>query len=415
MTNRYSQRFTKIIVAIAVGSAIFWWFRNPALSLKAFTSVLIVACPCALALAAPFTLGTAQRVLARRNIFLKSSGVIEDLARVDSVVFDKTGTLTAAGGPSVRFAGPPLGETEQRWIYSLARQSTHPLSVRLAEALAHNSTAPVRSFCEGAGRGIEGIVDGHALLVGSAAWLRLRGVEVPVLPDEPHALQGSLVHVAIDTQYRGTFIVTSSVRAKIAPLIRRLTARHEVALLSGDNEKQRDTFAALFSPQTRFNQSPLDKLEFIHARQRCGKTVMMVGDGLNDAGALQQSDVGVAVVENISAFSPASDIILDASMVAKLDETLRFSKHAVTIVRLSFLISTIYNVVGISIAASGLLSPVVCAILMPLSSVTVMAFACGATAWIGHRLFHPHANQARRRIRTEAQAGLASPKLQEAA
>ena len=136
---------------------------------------------------------------------------------------------------------------------------------------------------------------------------------------------------------------------------------------------------------TQFNQSPLHKLEFIHARQRCGKTVMMVGDGLNDSGALQQSDVGVAVVENIGAFSPASDIIMDASLVPHLHEMLRFSRRAVTIVRLSFLISTIYNVVGISIAARGLLSPVVCAILMPLSSVTVVAFACGVTTWIGKR------------------------------
>jgi P-type Cu+ transporter len=113
---------------------------------------------------------------------------------------------------------------------------------------------------------------------------------------------------------------------------------------------------------------------------------MMVGDGLNDAGALRQADTGVAVVENVSAFSPASDVILAADMVPRLAAVLRFAKQSVRVVQAAFLISAAYNAVGIYIAARGGLSPVVCAILMPLSSVTVVAFACGATAWLGRRL-----------------------------
>jgi Cu+-exporting ATPase len=126
-------------------------------------------------------------------------------------------------------------------------------------------------------------------------------------------------------------------------------------------------------------------LEFIRDLQNTGKIVLMVGDGLNDAGALQQSNLGVAVVENTGAFSPASDIIMSASMIPRLSSLLRFSKNAVKVVRLSFVISSLYNVVGISIAGSGLLSPIVCAILMPLSSVTVVAFSCGVTAYLGRR------------------------------
>ncbi len=418
LTNNYSQRFTKIIIAVAVGAALFWWVKNPAISLKAFTSVLIVACPCALALAAPFTLGTAQRVLARRNIFLKSSNVIEDLARVDSVVFDKTGTLTAVGAQSIRFDGEPLSATEETSIGSIARQSTHPLSMRVAEFLAEGSVASVRSFAEGAGRGIEGIVAGHEILLGSAAWLGLRGVQVSVAGDYSQEQQGSLVHVAIDQRYRGTFVVASALRTNVEPLVRALSADYELTLLSGDNEKQRDTFAAMFGERTQFNQSPLNKLEFIHARQRSGKTVMMVGDGLNDSGALQQSNVGMAVVEKIGAFSPASDIIMDASLVPQLHEILRFSKRAVTVVRLSFLISTIYNLVGISIAARGLLSPVVCAILMPLSSATVVAFACGVTTWMGQRTFSRLVNRPGNDHGRQSSASSLSaltPKLQEAA
>ena len=168
-------------------------------------------------------------------------------------------------------------------------------------------------------------------------------------------------------------------------LIAGLAGNCEVALLSGDNEKERGRFAALFGPGAHllFNQSPLDKLNFIKRQQASGKTVMMVGDGLNDAGALKQSDVGVAVVEKVSAFSPASDVILAAGMVVRMAEVLRYARQSVRVVRLSFLISAVYNAVGVAIAASGQLSPVVCAILMPLSSVTVVAFACGAATWFG--------------------------------
>jgi Cu+-exporting ATPase len=171
-------------------------------------------------------------------------------------------------------------------------------------------------------------------------------------------------------------------------LIGRVSSDYDLALLSGDNERDGERCRALFghSPDLRFNQSPANKLEFIHHLKQSGRKVMMVGDGLNDAGALKQSDVGVAVVENIGAFSPASDVIVAADMMPRLGSVLRFAKEAVRVVQASFLISAVYNVVGIAIAARGLLSPVVCAILMPLSSVTVVAFACGLTGWLGRKI-----------------------------
>jgi len=425
LTNRYSRRFTKIVIGIAVGATMFWAFVNPVLSLKAFTAVLIVACPCALALAAPFALGTAQRVLARRNVFLKNPYVLETLARVDAVVFDKTGTLTAAGAGSVVFHGAALNEAEERWLYSMTRHSTHPYAARIGQALSRDrSPEPVLSFLETAGCGMEGTVAGNEIWMGSAAWLASRGVRTagltPLQGSDGDAARngvgtlasstlkrhegrapspvGSVVHVAINGHNRGCFVLRSTLRRETGQLIRNLSVNYELALLSGDNEKEREHFAALFGPfaHLHFNQTPLDKLGFIRRLREDGQTVMMVGDGLNDAGALKQSDVGVAVVEDISAFSPASDAIMAADMVPRLNEVLCFSKAAVCIVRLSFLISTVYNVVGVSIAARGLLSPVVCAILMPLSSVTVVGFACGLTLWLGRRAgfcnapgFHP--------------------------
>lgn len=387
ITNTYSQRFTKIVIGVAVGAAVFWAFVNPALAVKSFTSVLIVACPCALALAAPFALGTAQRVLSRRNVYLKNPYVIETLAEVDSVVFDKTGTLTAAGGGSVTWHGPALNETEERWLFSMTRHSTHPLPVRIGEAIKHAYfPEPVRSFLETPGCGMEGSVAGHEVWMGSAAWLATRNVVAP-------KLGGSAVHVALDGKYRGSYLLTSALRPETARLVAGLNGSCEIALLSGDNEKERGRFAEMFgaAAQLNFNQSPLDKLTFIKQQQEAGKTVMMVGDGLNDAGALRQADVGVAVVENVSAFSPASDVILAAGMVTRTAEVLRYAKQSLRVVRTAFWISAAYNLVGVAIAASGKLSPVVCAILMPVSSVTVVAFACGAATWLGRRTFRTEA------------------------
>jgi len=462
LTNIYSQRFTKLVIAIALGAAVFWAFVNPAISVKAFTSVLIVACPCALALAAPFALGTAQRVLARRNVFLKNPFVIETLAKVDAVVFDKTGTLTAAGAGSVAWCGNSrvslapgfspvsaaankvepferlanfakeetvetvspshhtmntrlkpganeksasfsgaLSESEERWLFSMTRHSTHPLPVRIGEAIKRDYfPETVRSFLETPGCGMEGSVDGHEIWMGAAAWLEERDVLCSRRREEAEGEQaenppsyvggygGSVVHVAFDGKYRGCFVLTSALRPEMEELIGALRGNYELALLSGDNEREREKFRAVFqsAAHVRFNQSPLNKLNFIEVLQKRGKTVMMLGDGLNDAGALQQSDVGVAVVENVSSFSPASDVILAAGMVSRMADVLHYAKQSVLVVRAAFLISAVYNAVGIAIAARGLLSPVVCAILMPLSSVTVVAFACGAAAWFGSRL-----------------------------
>jgi Cu+-exporting ATPase len=385
LTNRYSRQFTKVVLTVAAGAALFWSFRDPSRAVGSFVSVLIVACPCALALAAPFALGTAQRVLARRNVFLKNASIIESLARVDTVVFDKTGTLTASSAGATVFNGGPLEKNEEAWICSLARHSTHPHAARIVKLLEGKGPAQaVRSFGETAGCGIEGIVGGHEIWLGSGGWLKTRNIRVPLQA----APSGSLVHVVIDGEYRGCYTLFSALRPRTRELIRKLSADYQLALLSGDNEKEREEFAGLFgkSGQLRFNQSPLNKMNFIQELQAPGRTVLMAGDGLNDAGALKQSDVGVAVVESIGAFSPASDVIMAADMVPRLHEILRFAKSSVRVVKASLLISIIYNIAGISIAARGHLSPVISAILMPVSSVTVVAFACGLTTRLGQNI-----------------------------
>ena len=386
LTNRYSRRFTRIVIGVAFAAAAFWIFWDATKAERVFTSVLIVACPCALALAAPLTHGTAQRLLARRNIFLKNGLVIEHLAEVDTVVLDKTGTLTTADVRGVKFqaagrAGPEvLTPAERQWVGSLARYSTHPHSVRITRYLAAEPL-PVAGFAETPGAGIAGEVAGHRVVVGSAAWLEQNHILI-----EPGAPAAG-AQVAIDGRWRGGFALENTLRPEVAELIAQLGNRFELALLSGDNEREAARFQTLFGERAtlRFNQSPADKLHFIRDLQRRGRRVMMVGDGLNDAGALRQADVGVAVVEQMGVFSPASDVILDAAQLPRLARVLEFSRHSARVVRAGFLISGLYNLAGVSIAAAGLLAPLVCAILMPVSSATVVVFATGATAWLGAR------------------------------
>lgn len=387
LTNRYSRRFSWIILGIALAAGAGWMVVDPARGLKAFISVLIVACPCALALAAPFTLGTAQRVLARRRIFLRNPEVIETLAQVDAVVFDKTGTLTSAGTGDVRWMGvlgTDLDAFETAAVRAVVSQSTHPLSRRIVDSLGQSTevSPDVDGFREVPGAGVEGVANGRRVRVGSPAWLRGEGVEVPET-----TARGSRVVVVMGALYRGEFQVGSDLRPEADRMLRELAARHELALLSGDNERERERFAAVFGNGSRlhFNQSPLHKLEFIRELQGAGRRVLMAGDGLNDAGALRQADVGVAVTEDVGAFSPASDVILHASEVARMGRVLEFARRTVGVVRTSFLVSTAYNVVGLAIAASGGLSPIVCAVLMPLSSVSVVLVACGLTEWMARR------------------------------
>ena len=396
ITEAYSRRFSLLLLVIASGAAAAWWILGDGFrAVQALVSVLIVACPCALALASPFTLGTAQRVLGRLGVYLKNPFVLETLARVDCVVFDKTGTLTRTGAAAVRWEGETLKSAEIRWIRALIAQSNHPLSARVRDFLGGASEPGadgVSGFVETPGRGIAGGVEGIPILVGSLEHLRHHGVEPGSPPQEGSGREagGSRVHVALDGRYRGFFVAGHPLRPGIESLLETLRPRAELALLSGDNAAEEGRFRPWFGPSAtlRFHQSPAQKLEFIRQRQADGgRTVLMVGDGLNDAGALQQADVGVAVVEEAGAFSPASDLILAAGRVPDLDRILGFAGASVGWVHRGFLISGLYNVIGISIAASGRLSPVVCAILMPLSSFTVVAFSVLGVEWLGRRWF----------------------------
>jgi Cu+-exporting ATPase len=241
----------------------------------------------------------------------------------------------------------------------------------------------VLDFAETPGRGLSGRIDGNYLRLGSREWIESNQIAVPSLQLPP----GSVSYLTINNQVRGAFVLANALRPQIEQLFTNLAQHCELTLLSGDNQKERARFSGLFGgdAQMHFHQSPADKLGFVRRLKESGRTVMMVGDGLNDAGALKQSDVGVAVVEKIGIFSPASDVILEASQLLRLSQVLDFARSSTRVVRASFGISAMYNLIGVSIASAGILSPLICAVLMPLSSISVVLFACGMTNWAARR------------------------------
>ena len=188
------------------------------------------------------------------------------------------------------------------------------------------------------------------------------------------------VHVKIGGRYLGYFAIKQTFRPNLDQIMKDIIQNYQTYLLSGDHPQDAKALTKLFKKENLFfKQSPQNKLDFIYRKQQNKSKIMMIGDGLNDAGALKQSDAGIAVTDHINNFTPGSDAILDGASLHLLPSFLRFSKSAVKVVHYSFIISLCYNVVGISYAMSGTLSPLVAAILMPLSTVTIISFTSLAT------------------------------------
>ncbi len=380
LTNKISKYFTVTILSIALLSGLFWMIFDLSKVFQVLTAVLIVACPCAIALAAPFTLGNLLRSFGKHKFYLKESYIIEQMAQIDIVVFDKTGTLTTHENTSISYEGIPLSQEELILLTSSLRASNHPLSRALYDILDKNNIATLDSFEELAGEGIVARHKAQSIKIGSSAF-----VSPPLSAKESNRTS---VYVSSNDGYRGRFVFQNKYRDGIVDVFQQLGKDKELIILSGDNDSEREKLELVLpkDSQLLFNQKPNDKLEFIKQLQSGGKKVMMIGDGLNDAGALAQSDMGVSISENVNVFSPACDGILDASRFYQLADFFKLSKQGTKIIKWSFILSFFYNVIGLGFAVSGYLSPVVAAILMPLSSISVVLFTTITTRYYENRI-----------------------------
>ena len=380
LANRISGKFTFTVMAIALAALLYWLVAGEtSMGILAFTSVLIITCPCALAMSTPFTLGNTLRVFGQGKLYLKNAQVIERMAKVDTVIFDKTGTLTAPSEAKVSFLGDELSQESKGIIKALVNQSTHALSNRINSWLEGEIPLQVTGIEEVQGKGLQGQYKGQLVRLGSAQWLSVHAKDV---------LQGgNTVFFAVEDAVLGYFFIQSGLRKGISEVVEEVKQGREVHFLSGDQDHERENLQKVFGKDIRmnFHQGPADKLSYIQSLNSKGALTLMIGDGLNDAGALRESHVGIALTDKITNFSPASDAIMDASMMGKLPDFLEFAKTSRNIIKASFGLSFTYNIVGTYFAVQGLVSPVFCAILMPISSVSVVLFTTLATNYLAYK------------------------------
>lgn len=371
----WSRYFTFVLFSLTVIAAIYWAFVDTKNILSAVSAALIVACPCSLLLSATFTFGNMLRYFGKNKLYVKNASVIEAMAKINNIVFDKTGTLTYTSNASIDFTGVSLTSEEKNYVYSLAKESVHPLSRLIKDHLWKTHTIlpnTVAQFKEVPGKGAEGLIEGKHVKLGSCSF-------VTRYSDNKNA--SAEVWLSVDGDVKGFFRIHNMYREGIAEMVKNLKD-YQLHVVSGDNDSEKKALQKIFGTvPLLFSKSPTEKLEYIKELQaNSSAKVLMLGDGLNDAGALKQSNVGIAVSENTSQFSPASDAILDSNEVNKLDAFLSYAKAGKRIVLISWIISILYNFVGLSFALSANMSPMMAAILMPASSISIVTFVSIATS-----------------------------------
>lgn len=387
ITDKVSEYFTLIVIAIAVLGFAAWLIAGDfTTGIFVFTAVLIVACPCALALSLPFTFGNTMRLFGKAGLYIKNISVIEYLTKIDTVVFDKTGTITKPDESNIEYFGKSITDKEKSAISSIAKQSTHPLSNAIQQNFTEFDYYAPEHFVEMSGKGVFGKVNKIDIRLGSKEFVDTKK-QFDSLKLPAGYNKASTVFVALDDDLKGFFNISNKYREGFGEVIGSLKNNFDLYLLSGDNDRERENISKYFdNNKIFFNQKPQDKKNFIKKLQKEGKNILMTGDGLNDAGALMQSDVALSVADDVYHFSPAGDAVLEAKQFKQLTKFIKFTKTSLNIVKASFAISFLYNIIGIGFALSGTLSPVVAAVLMPVSSISVVAFATFTTRLAGRKL-----------------------------
>ncbi|MEZ5017557.1 MAG: heavy metal translocating P-type ATPase metal-binding domain-containing protein [Flavipsychrobacter sp.] len=370
-----SKYFTIILLALVATTATYWAVVDFSKLIPSVTAMLIIACPCALLLAVTFTNGNLLRLLSNNGLFLRDAFIIEQLGYINHIVFDKTGTLTE---DSQEYAIPEgtLTEQERDLVYTTTVSSNHPYSVAIAKYVSGRKVE-VDNWAEYPGKGIKAYIGSKLVMVGSASF-------IGIADEEKNAKAACYIKVGKKIL---SFEINPKIRESIPEVIPELDKAYHMSLLSGDNDRQKGTFKAVFpNSELLFEQKPIDKLNYIENLQKEGKKVLMMGDGLNDAGALQQSNVGITLANDVNNFTPSCDAILDAKKFKALPALLKLAKSGRVIINITFAISIIYNIVGLAISMQGKMNPMIAAVLMPASTLTIVLITTGLSALAAKRL-----------------------------
>ena len=362
-TDFISKYFTIAVIAIAVLAGTFWFFFDVSKAAFVFSAVLIVACPCALALSTPFTYGSILRVFSNNNFFLKNANSISMLSKIQHLVFDKTGTLTEKEAISVSFNGSKISLEDKSAIYSLSLQSNHPLSQAISTSLGGQDKVAVTNFVEVAGKGISANVNGSSYKLGSEEWVN----------QSKNKSHTASVYVSKNNKVIGHFAINAAYRVGLGKTLNSLGKHYNISVFSGDNNAEESVLQNIYNgfKTLKFNLKPKQKAKNINALKH-NENVLMLGDGLNDSSAIQNGNFGVAITENLNGFYPGADAVLISDGFSKLPKFMELSRYSTTILRVSLMFSLLYNVTGVTFAVFGLLTPIIAAILMPISSISVV-------------------------------------------
>lgn len=390
LVDKISAIFVPVVLLIALATALIWWWLGadtPTLLMNA-VAVLVIACPCALGLATPAALLAGTGSGARAGILIRNLEVLETAPKVDRLIFDKTGTLTQ-GHPSLQQVySPVLAEEELiRLVASAQQRSEHPLAKALLEAAKQRqlTLAAVDSMQAVSGKGLRAEVAGQQLLIGTAELLQDAQIEIPPSP-QLQALQqqaATLVMVAADGRWLGAYTLADQARPEAASAIQALQQqKRQVVMLSGDRQEAVAPLAkALAIHEYAASQQPADKANYIRTQQQQGQVVAMVGDGINDAPALAQADLSIAM-------GSGSDIALETADLTLLRNDPRLVAAALQLCSLTrrkiaenLFFAFIFNTLGIPLAAMGYLNPTLAGAAMALSSLTVVSNALLLKRW----------------------------------
>jgi Cu2+-exporting ATPase len=369
--DRLAGWFTGTVLVLAAITWLLWQRLDPSVALDHAIALLVVTCPCALALATPLAMTSAIGQAARQGILIKGGDAIEVLARPNRLILDKTGTLTEGRTRLQSWSGP---DWVRPLVLGLERHSNHPLAVGFSMAWDGTEVPEASNVTQTLGGGLSGLVDGRLVAVGSPAWIGARATD-------PAGLLVSIdptltpVAVAIDGAVVGAAGFGDPVRPEAAETLTALRQLGwELEVISGDAPGVVRAVAkelGLSPDRVQGGASPEEKLHAVEQRARDG-AVVMVGDGVNDAAAIARASVGIGVRGGAEASLAAADVYLVRSGLRPLADLMRGARRTLWVIRGNIVFSLAYNLAATVLAMSGRINPLVAAILMPASSITVV-------------------------------------------